>query len=125
MVSINLALSHITPSLALSAIGLVVLLIGAVAIVLVYGRSEFHRNVAALQQQALDAQEAIGHALQTELDLRDGAIKRLEDRCDRQALEITALHDVVAQGTQVAALIVTVDGLRRDVLGRLDAMAAP
>ena len=110
-------------SLVIGVIGLVILLIGAAAVVMVYGRSEFHRNVAGLQQQALDAQEAIGEALQTELGLRDGAIARLQATIDGQTREIKSLHNIVAQGTQVAALVVTVDAMRRDVCSRLDAMA--
>lgn len=110
-------------SMVIAIIGVVILLIGAAAVVLVYGRSEFHRNVAGLQQQALDAQEAIGDALQTQLGLRDAAIAKLQTTIDHQTTEIKSLHDVVAQGTQVAALVVTVDALRRDVCGRLDAMA--
>jgi hypothetical protein len=117
-------IATVSLGLVFSAIGLAVLLIGAVVVVLVYGRSEFHRNVDVLQDQARSAQHDIADALQTELALRDAAIARLQETCDEQTREIKSLRSVVAQGTQVAALVLTVDALRRDVLAKLNEMAA-
>lgn len=111
-------------SLVISIVGVVVLLAGAVAVVLVYGRGEYRRNVTELQSQARSAQSDISAALQTELGLRDDAIARLQATCDDQTREIRSLRAVVAQGMQVTELIAAVETLRRDTNTRLDALVA-
>ena len=119
-----IAATLINVGLILTVVGIVVILTGAVAGVLVYGRSEYRRNVTDLQQQARNAQNDISAALQSELGLRDDAIARLQATCDDQTKEIRALRAVVAQGTQVTELIGAVEGLRRDTNTRLDALVA-
>jgi hypothetical protein len=119
-----IAATSVNLSLVISIVGVVVLLAGAVAVVLVYGRSEYRRNVTELQSQARSAQSDISAALQTELGLRDDAIARLQSTCDDQTREIRSLRAVVAQGTQVTELIAAVEALRRDTNTRLDALVA-
>lgn len=106
----------------LGIVGLLVVVIGGVASALVYGRSEFRRNVLDLQQKAEDSQATINEALQTELALRDREIERLQATKNLQAEQIKALQEVVSQGTQVAALVGGVEVLRRDVLDAIGSL---
>ena len=119
-----IAATSVNLSLILTIIGFIVVLVGAIAVILVYGRSEYRRNVIELQNQARGAQSDITAALQSELELRDGAISRLQATCDDQTKEIRSLRSVVAQGIQVKELIAAVETLRIDTISRLDALVA-